>query len=451
MERAIVFELNEVPPRVLDWWSKTTPSSPLAKLASSGTRSTTILDENLPRDLYPSQSWASVGMGAPWDDHQVFWYGDPKSQDHPFYWQQAATSGRSVGLVGVLHSSPVSTQCPGDQFRFVIPDVFSGNAETIPAALQPLQELNLRMTRQSARVASLSASPKDVLAAVDFARNGVRPATWARLGRLAAEVATGRANKERLRVGQALLMADVFVHQVRRHDTDLSVMFGNHVASAMHRYWAATFPEDWADNPYTSEWISANKAELPFAMEATDLIVGQLQRLADDTDRELIVLSSMGQKADLSVDPTQQEQAIIKDADALLARLDCPFSLTIRPAMVPQLSFELDDPTEVDEFVAWLRSALGDAAHDPMVSGPVVTIACNPTTVDGKVVINGEHFIAEAIGGTIQKIHDHRSGRHSTDGILLSNRRRDWPEVVDALDATGLILQNGESSNQLAA
>ena len=440
MERAIVFELNEVPPRVLDWWSKTTPSSPLAKLASSGTRSTTILDEHLPRDLYPSQSWASVGMGAPWDDHQVFWYGDPKSQDHPFYWQQAATSGRSVGLVGVLHSSPVSTQCPGDQFRFVIPDLFSGATETIPSELEPLQALNLRLARRSARVASSRFAPADLFAATAFARFGVKPQTWAELSRLAATVVSGRANKERLRVGQALLMADVFAHLVKEHDTDLSVFFSNHVASAMHRYWAATFPQDWERHPYGGEWITQNEDELPYAMRATDRILSQLIELADTTGRELIVISSMGQQADLEVSGGVDQQAVVEDAAKLLAYLDCPFSVDVRPAMVPQLTFGADSSQQAEEFSRWIVDTLSDAVTETMISGSVVTVTCKPKITGASVTI-GERLVQPDLAGiSVKEITDHRSGRHAPDGLLISNRERDWPQVVDALDASTMLL-----------
>ncbi len=442
MSRTLVLELNEVPPRVLRWWGETTPNSALWALAQSGRFVDTVLDETLPRDLYPSQSWASVGMGSPWVEHNVFWYGDPKPSDSPrFYWQRAAEADKTVGLVGVLHTSPVPTQCEGDAFRFVIPDVFSGDSTTIPSQLRPLQELNLRMTRRSARVASTSFGLDDVAAAAHFARHGVRATTFAELGALATAVATRRWNKERLRVGQALLMADVFERLVRRHDTDLSVLFSNHVASAMHRYWAATFPEDFDAHPYGDQWIADHRDELPYAMRATDKIVSRLSKLASSTNRELIIISSMGQRADLDVRSATRTQIVIRDPRRLLDSLECPFpNIEVRPAMVPQLTFTLPDPDTAQAFTTWISDQLSSAVEETMIADATVTLTCNFGESDTITTAHGV-ITVEAAGATIETITDHRSGRHDPRGILVSNRRTQWDDEVDALHVHRLILE----------
>lgn len=436
-----MLEANEIPPRVVDWWIDRTPSSPLRKLRDSGTYVHTRLEEELPRDLYPSQSWASVGMGTPWSEHGVFWYGDPKPDDHRFYWQRAAESGLSVGLVGVLHSSPVGQQCASPNFSFVIPDVFSDNAETIPAHLQPMQELNLRMTRKSARVASLGFTKDDLTAVASFARHGVRPATWAQLAQLAGQVATRRVNKERLRVGQALLMADVFSHLVKQNDPDLSVFFTNHVASAMHRYWAASFPEDWETHPYEADWIAANAEELPFAMRALDDVLGQLTKLCDETNRELIVLSSMGQRADLDVDPTQTTQAVVRNGEQLFTAMECPIEVVDYPsAMVPQVSATLRDRAAAEEFETWARNTFRDSVADSMINESIVTLTLHLSCDDARVCVNGRWFEPAQIGASIESISDHRSGRHDSVGLLMSSRSTDWPDEINALDTTRLLL-----------
>lgn len=450
MSRAIVLEINEIPPRVLEWWIGRTPSSPLNKLTNDGTFSRTTLDEDLPRDLYPSQSWASVGMGVPWKDHGVFWYGDPKPDDQRFYWQRAADAGRTVGLVGVLHSSPLAEQCSHPNFRFVIPDLFSDESATTPADLEPLQALNLRITRRSARVASAQFSPADLGAIVGFVRNGVRPATFARLGALAGAVATKRVSKERLRVGQAMLMGDVFEHLVNTHDPDLAVLFTNHVASAMHRYWAATFPQDWESHPYGSDWIAAHEDELPFAMRALDDILVRIITLCKRTQRELILVSSMGQRADLDVNTSQTHQAVVRNARSFFSALDCPVEILDFPAaMVPQISVALTDTSSVTAFETWATDRLGTSLADMTTNGNVVTITAHLDCDETTIFIEDDSFTPEQLGASIEKITDHRSGRHDPVGILVSSHKTDWPDNLDALTIADLITSRIEGATQL--
>ena len=80
----------------------------------------------MPREIYPSQTWASLGTGTRFEDHHVYWFGDPKPEAFPFYWQAAAAE-RTVGLVGVLHSSPLSEQCADANVVFALPDAFASS------------------------------------------------------------------------------------------------------------------------------------------------------------------------------------------------------------------------------------------------------------------------------------------------------------------------------------
>lgn len=446
MERIIVLEANEVPARVLEWWADRAPSSAIARLLRAGTMSETVLKEELPRDLYPSQSWASLGMGVPYADHGVFWYGDPKPDRYPFYWQAAADSGHTVGLMGVLHTSPRIDRAHGPYFRFVVPDLFGDDPTTEPSELQPIHELNLRLSRQSARVASLRLRPADLGGVVSLARNGVRASTWAQLTAIAANVARGAWNKERLRVGQSLLAVDVFERMVRRHDPDLSVVFANHVAAFMHRYWAATFPADWADGSgYSEAWVRAHAAELPYAMKMLDRIVGQLVDLAEETDRTMLLVSSMGQHADTTVDPERGYQAVIRKPDRFLAAAGLAPGHEVRSAMVPQLTVVADSEQDTAHVQQRMEAFLGDGLDELMIAHDgdraVMTFTCAPRAREDAVFLSGRWLEPSGVGMTIEKIDDHRSGRHSPRGVLLSNKPEAWPSEVDAFAFAPMVLE----------
>ncbi len=445
MERTIVLEVNEVPKRLIDWWVEREPSSATAALLQSGTFTETVLDEELPRDLYPSQSWASLGMGVPYDKHGVFWYGDPKPSQFPFYWQAAAAAGRTVGLVGVLHSSPRNAQAAGPNYRFVVPDLFGDDATTEPAELQPIQQLNLKLSRQSARVARVRLGASDASGVLSMARHGVRPSTWRELTMMAAQVGRGAWNKERLRVGQSLLMADVFARHVERHDPDLAIVFSNHVAAFMHRYWAATFPEDWPDGSgYSDEWLEAHAGELPFAMHALDRIVAQLTALATRTKRTLLIVSSMGQEADTAVDSGSGFQAVIRRPDQFLTAAGLASGHEVRSAMVPQLTVVAENSDDASHVESRLDAFLGGGLDELMVAVEGdrrgMTFTCKPECRSDAVLLGGEWRNPAPLGMSIEEITDHRSGRHSQRGVLVSSRREQWPAEIDAFDFAPMML-----------
>ncbi|MEL6985504.1 MAG: hypothetical protein AAFO29_23940, partial [Actinomycetota bacterium] len=132
--RLVVVEANEVPLRVVEDLAGRGRAPFFGKLLDEGTLIETEVDEVIPKELYPSQTWASLNTGVPWSEHGIYWYGDRKPAEFPLYWQLAATEGRSVGLVNTLHSSPLSEQCAQGDYRFVIPDCFAVDDATLPSS-----------------------------------------------------------------------------------------------------------------------------------------------------------------------------------------------------------------------------------------------------------------------------------------------------------------------------
>ena len=446
MRRLIVLEINELPRRVVDWWIDQAPDGGLARLLARGTFTETVLDEELPRDLYPSQSWASVSTGVPWADHGVFWYGDPKPARFPFYWQAAAAAGRTVGLVGVLHSSPIDVQAADPHIQFLVPDAFAGDPTTRPDDLGPLQELNLRASRRSARVASVRPSLADAGALRSIRAAGLTTSTASRLAALAGSVAVGWVGRERLRAGQTMLLGDVFRAQIERFDPDLAVTFTNHVAAAMHRYWAATFPEDYPEPPYDAEWRRAHADELPFAMRMLDREIEATLELADTTDREIVLVSSMGQHADVELDTDRTHQAVVRDGAAFLRALGVDDHTPVNAAMVPQLTIMADSADDAERLHTDLRDRLGGGAREVMVADHVVTVTYDLEIVPGdagaadRIQLGRRTVDAADAGVTVDPITDHRSGRHSPLGVLIADRSAGLPDRLDAFEIAPWLL-----------
>lgn len=405
MRPLLVVEANEVPLRVFRWYARTRPSSTIARLLKDAVVGETVADEPLPRDLYPSQSWASLGTGVPFAQHGVFYYGDPKPDAYPMYWQLAAEHC-SVGIVGTLHSSPLDQQCQGD-FRFAIPDAFAADARTIPASLSGLQEFNLAMTEQNSRVVSdvrpIGRYAKGAMASI---RAGVRPTTLARLGSMAALAAAKQVPSERLRSGQFLLLADVFDKLLDEHRPDLAVFFTNHVAAAMHRYWFAAFPEDWDTALYDEAWVRKFGGELPFAMDVLDKWLGRWFSWCETHGRTLVIATSMGQTGGSEVDTKIGSVAILDDPVQFANALGIDGQFDVGKAMVPQVTYVFaDDSAALDACNAVERAPFDNGSITTLRTGRSVTIAYDPG--------------AEIPGLRKVPVSEHRCGTHHPLGSLI--------------------------------
>ena len=77
-----------------------------------------------------------------------------------------------------------------------------------------------------------------------------------------------------------------------------ATFFTNHVASSMHRYWAAMFPGDYETFEFTQDWVNTYQNEIDFTMGKFDRIFGKLAAFVDaNPEYQLWVATSMGQAA----------------------------------------------------------------------------------------------------------------------------------------------------------
>lgn len=419
MRRLLVLEINEIPLRILRWHAENAPNSATARLLARAQVGQSDADEPLPRDLYPSQSWASQAMGVPFSEHGVFWYGDPKPAQFPLYWQAAVRAGLSIGFMGTLHSSPLSRQLPAGDVRFAVPDPFASDADTIPARMSPLQRINLDMTQANSRVV---ADTSPILSYLKLAgaltRTGVSPSTVVEAGNLALSVARRQVPKERLRSGQFHLMADQFTRLAKKFDPDLSILFTNHIASAMHRYWYASFPEDWDEPMYDDAWVQRFQGEVPYAMRALDHWLERLMSWVEDTDRSMLILSSMGQIGGCPVESAETDAMIVRDHEKFARAIGVDHPFTVGKAMVPQITYQFDS----DAIAAEVAAVVGDpnpALHIDR-SGSAVTVTYSILRPESqKVELGGSWHTVEEAGLKFVEVGEQRVAVHHPLGALI--------------------------------
>jgi hypothetical protein len=339
MQRKIVlFELNEVPFRVIDQFCRWAPDSSLAEALPICATYETRTQEVSP--LSPWITWPSVHRGVNDERHMIQNFGQDLGdvdREYPAVWELLRRSGVRIGVCGSLHTYPPPVDLEG--FDFFIPDTFAAGSECFPKSVELFQEFSLRMARESARNVSRGVpwakAAQLLLRAPDL---GFKLQT---LTSVAAQLLSERAQKWRLvrrRTYQSVLAFDVFSRQLLRSKPDFSTFFTNHVASSMHRFWAASFPDDYPEMNYPPDWIRTYRSEIDWTMRVTDAMFRRLVHFADaNPEYQIWVATSMGQAA-TAANPVETQLYLV-DVSRFMACLGfSPDQWSRRPAMLPQVN-----------------------------------------------------------------------------------------------------------------
>jgi hypothetical protein len=214
------------------------------------------------------------------------------------------------------------------------------------------------------------------------------------------------------------------------------------VASSLHRYWAATYPADYAKLDLDSDWLMAFGDEIPWAMHRAERMLARLVAFADaHPEYQIWTASSMGQRATLA--RSLETSVYLTDLAAFMRRLGMPDgSWQPRPAMLPQTNVTVSETLAarferqllnfklVDKPLRYRRGDDGffaiDLGHANMHTRPT------PVRYEG-----GRHTLAE-FGMEAVEIQD-RSGTtayHVPQGILfIYDPQRFAPPATSAASA----------------
>lgn len=361
MNRIILFELNEVPFRVIDYFCRIRPHSTLARLMPSLHQYESYSEDV--SSLSPWKTWPTVHRGVNDEKHFLHDFGQDLTEvdrAYPPLWKILTQNGVKSGVFGSLHTYPLPE--PLENYTFYFPDTFAAGSECFPDLLSTFQAFNLEMARESARNVSRRVPWKSAMNVI--ARSpalGLKVGTYGKVGKhLASEWSDGW-KKTRRRTYQVVLAFDVFMKQLRSTQPAFATFFTNHVASSMHRYWAACFPEDYDEFEFTDDWVNTYSEEIGFVMERFDEMFKALVEFVDrHPGYALWITSSMGQKA--TVAKPLETQLYIKDRDRFMSRLGVEKPhWEARPSMLPRYNCFVSE-AKAQVFRDNLGSLLVDAA-----------------------------------------------------------------------------------------
>jgi hypothetical protein len=412
----ILFELNEVPYPILDYYVQKNPKSAFAKLVNKSQQFETLA-ENF-GELSPWKTWPSLHRGVDNRKHGLDHLGQTPGSEFPPLWETLKSQGYSVGVFGSLHSYP-----PPSNFReysFFVPDVFSGSKDAHPSELEDFQDLNLVMSRASARNVSREFPLK---AAANFLLGGsarkIKWRTWRKvISHLALELRKPHM-KLRRRTLQPVLAFDYFLDLLEAKKPQFSTFFTNHVASAMHRYWAASFPEQYESAPET-EWIQKFSCEISYAMDEADEMLSKLINFIErNRTFELWLASSMGQ-APIKFSRAPYAVAV-GSLEKFLSRVG--MGLVPKAAMFPNYSFdgnigEVDNALQVISKMRVNGESVTASTRSGFLSVDFGQGLDDPRKLD--FVYDGKASSAEDFGLEVIEIEDEKGATayHIPEGIL---------------------------------
>jgi hypothetical protein len=285
----LLIELNEVTNAVIDRDLARRPNSALAALLRNAARATT----RLPHDglLEPWTAWPSIHRGAPNWEHGIEALGQaPVETGHtaPPIWDVAAAAGVTVGVFGSLHAR----KAPPKNTAFFMPDYFS-DAAASPAWLETFRAFNTRMTEQSKHNVSQAI---DVRRAMGVLGCGISAKTMAAVLRQLAEELILPARRVNRRALQTRIMSDVFWKAVECELPHFSTIFINGIATALHRYWAAAWPEDFDSLPLSESFLKRYRDAIHIAFQHADPLFENAMRWARGNEGMVIIASGFGQR-----------------------------------------------------------------------------------------------------------------------------------------------------------
>jgi hypothetical protein len=344
MKKIILFELNEVPYRIFDSYLASRPNCFLAKFISRCQQYETFTEDHIALD--PWISWPTFHRGVTDEKHGILHLGqvaDAETDErYPAIWTRLRQAGASVGVFGSLNTA-ITRENLG-QYAFYLPDYFAGDASAYPETLLNFHRYNLELTRKSARNVSQGIPWKGSFGFLEATiRGGLKPNTLVEIGTQLASEIVDKKKRVRRRAMQPLIMCDLFLKQLEESRPDFSTFYTNHVAAAMHRYWAALLPQDYKPGELDSEWVASYHDEIPFALQKLEVMLQKITRFIENNPEfSLVVASSMGQAA-IAYQKTY-EFLTITDVHKFLAAVGVHVgSYEIAPAMVPCISVLLKD------------------------------------------------------------------------------------------------------------
>jgi hypothetical protein len=442
----IVYELNEVPKKILDFYANSHPNSAFAYL-----RHHSKLFETKTADvggLSPWITWPTMHRGVSNIEHEITDLGqnlNHVNEEFPNIHQILAKQGVKVGVFGCLQSYPLPKNL--DNFGFYVPDTFAAGDECFPDNLTSFQAFNLSMVRLNARNVSKGIAVKDAVRFILKSKQlGLKLNTFMKLTN---QIISERINSNRVvrrRTSQVEIAFDLYMKQVTDTNPDISFFFTNHLASSMHRYWPTIFPEDYEQGKFDKNWLNRWSNEIPHAVKVANYHLTRLINYCKSNDSELIVCSSMGQAAVINT-TIKHKLVLITNIKNLLAYLGVKIAdWEPRLSMAPQVVIMPKNLSVIDSLkklkniflngknINFEITSTGEIRFDiSLINQESLTIVDNGKKINNKEIGVDNVNLQDAAGSYAYHIQEGILLHYNPKKLLKKSSNDDW-KLISALD-----------------
>ncbi len=339
--KLIIYELNELPKKLINYYINLKPSSNLAYIFKKGIYLDTFTTDK--GELHPWSTWPTFYRGVDNSFHQLKFINQEKeiANNYPPVWEILKKNNISIGIFGTLQSYP---PLKGENIKFYLPDTFAPSSEAYPNSLQRFQKFNLRVCANNSAV-SKSIGFKEILNFINCLINNDLGLinTFKIIWQVIKEF-KNNLHKKRRSLLQPMLSFYIFNKLLNKTKPDFCTFFTNHLAGMMHRYWLDVFPKDFK-NPYR-ESNQYNKNSVILALDIADKQIGKLIKFAESNSYELWIASSMGQEA---IEREKKEKLFINDHQLFIKKIGLdPKKYLKLPSMYPDLNIKCNSLNDVN-------------------------------------------------------------------------------------------------------
>ncbi len=373
--RVFILELNEITWDLMDPLMARGLMPNFRALSEAGVRGEPLAQEE-PGHLDPWVTWTTLYTGVPQSVHGLSMLEqDRQSLGAPRLWERLHDAGLKIGLFGSANSWP-----PQPVDGYWVPGPFSRDFAAYPVELEPIQALNVGLTRGHTagvkRPSMKSLLPK-------LLGLGLTLPTAARLALEMGRIKLDPKTRWKLVALQPLLNLDFVTRLYRKYQPDFATFHSNHCAYYMHRFWRAMDPSAFEEPP-TEEERSTYGGAVEHGYRVADELLGRLRRMLGP-DVNLVVLSSCGQQPATGGRYTEDQRrgnvGLQVHVEKLLEELGIRQQVTFSNLMAPQWKIDFTDPALLERTTEDLRAARN-------VTRDVPTFAVH---VEGSSICMGAH------------------------------------------------------------
>ena len=243
--RLIVFELNEIPIRVLDDYSrKNTLFKEFRK--KSFNFSTIVEDDPI---LSPWTTWPTIHLGQTQKVHKFEDLGqenlDVIKKNKPI-WSELKDKSFKVGVYGSLHSSNIPNDI--EKYSFYLGDCFGNDPTANPPEATDFNRFQQSLIKKNSREIQKKIGSLEIAGIKALKKLGVLGISSLAIFKQLFREMINKKLVSRRRDLMVEINFYIFRKLLKNHKPDFSTFFANNVAASMHRYWEASYPNDYKKN-----------------------------------------------------------------------------------------------------------------------------------------------------------------------------------------------------------